>query len=96
MRNYDIKIKRQYEINLEKHQDFVPSIIIKDPIYCFEGISTKDELNFILNLNDEQWGTICDNLYERYFYEFTDFFKDYIFSTFSEEFEKYKNEISQN
>jgi hypothetical protein len=87
---------RQLKINLEKLQDYLPSIIIKDPSFCFEGISTKEEMNFILSLSTEQWETIGDLLYEEYFDEITQFIKDFILEQFTQEFKLFqKQKLSQ-
>ena len=75
--------------------DYIPLIIVRDPIYCFEGITTEEELDFIISLSTDQWRELFVSHFEENFDEFTQNYKDMILKNFSDEFIEFKKSVSK-
>lgn len=86
---------RKLEIDLTELMDYIPLIIVRDPIYCFEGITTEEELDFIISLSTDQWRELFVSHFEENFDEFTQKCKDMIFEEFESEFNDFKKSVSK-
>ena len=84
---------RQLKIHLSELMDYIPLVIVKDPEFCFGGISTEKELDFIVSLSHEQWKELCISNFEETFDEFTQNYKDMIFEKFKSEFNDFKKSV---
>jgi hypothetical protein len=82
------KYERKNEIELDEIH-YVPLLLVKDPDYCFRGITTESELDFICSLRTEEWENLGHIWMD--FDVFTEEFKELIFETYSNEYEQYKS-----
>ena len=86
---------RKLEIDLTELMDYIPLVIVKDPEFCFGGITTEKELDFIVSLSHEQWKELCVLYFDENFDEITQNYKDVIFEKFESEFNDFKKSVSK-
>jgi len=86
---------RQLKILLSELMDYTPLVIVKDPEFCFGGITTEKELDFIVSLSQEQWKELCVSYFDENFDEITQNYKDVIFEKFESEFNDFKKSVSK-
>jgi len=83
--------QRKIEIDLEEING-VPLLLVKDPDFCFQGITNKNELEFIYTLGHEEWNELGRIWINMVFDDLTEKFKDLIFETYSGEYTRFQRD----
>ena len=85
------KQRRQRKIEIDIDEIYhVPLLLVKDPDFCFQGITNKSELEFIYTLGHKEWENLGNIWFD--FDDLTEKFKELIFETYSDQYHRFQRD----